>query len=149
MCGDWALEAPPSSGGAPIGRRMEHPRGRERSARGVLHPEDHSRVVQLVASRSTRHLCRHATPASSVSECVRGRVSSRHHYSEGEFSRSGDEVRGGRRRSVATAASATGAAAVAAAAAATVGTGLPASPVPGCLPLCISWVSDTSTTNIL
>lgn len=68
---------------------------------------------------------------------------SRQDYPEGEFSRSGDEVRGGRERAVAAAAAAAGVAAgVEPHPAAAVGPGLPAGALPGRFPLRVPRVSD-------
>lgn len=71
----------------------------------------------------------------------RGCFDSRQDYSEGEFSRSGDEVRGRVERAVAAAAAAAGlAAGLEPYPAAAVGPGLPAGALPGGLPLCVSRV---------
>lgn len=67
---------------------------------------------------------------------------SRQDYPEGEFSRAGDEVRGGRGRAFAAAAAAGVAAGVEPHPAAAVGPGVPAGALPGRLPLCVPWVSD-------
>lgn len=64
-------------------------------------------------------------------------------YSEGEFSRAGDEVRGGRERALAAAAAAAGlAAGLEPHLAPAMGTGLLAGSLSGGLPICFPRVSD-------